>query len=73
MQAHDEIRIAPDGRVARRIPLPVAAEARERWEEWDYGWITFDWPDGDLTMQLLTEHEVSAWDIAFTKESDGTD
>lgn len=70
MQQHDELRVAPDGRMARRIPIHVQAEAQKHWSK-DFRWLTFGWPEGMLAVELLTDEDVAKWKIAHTEDDDG--
>jgi len=51
-----EVRQAPDGRTALRIPATVDDLGKG-----DCDWLEVGWPDGMLTVTLLTHVEVADW------------
>lgn len=68
MVTQTHIRISPTGQVAQRVP----DEARNtHMVENKYSWVAFSWPEGQLTMQLMTDDEVADWHVASTEDADG--
>lgn len=56
----NEVRLAPDGRVAQRLPDQMCHDERV--------WITWAWPNFQLEVAPLADDDVAGWRVLHRVE-----